>query len=226
MARIDADAYFGWAGVVLLVAGLAGCELPVEPGSDRPDSAPGAKLGPEVDTGADVSAETGTDITGEFDLTADVSSDFGDQTVTIPMRAVVEQSGTIDSGEATAAVELRRADAPEMSGASNDEPAPIDESGAFQTTVTGFEIPADASDMLEEATEADIELDAQVVDDDCFDGETTITMKDVVVSGSTIPEVVLEGPFEAGRVGTTGCGASAGGDTGRETNLDGSTGGG
>lgn len=205
----------------LLVAGLA-CDLPLDPGSDRPDGAPPAKLGPMIDTGADVTAEEGTDITGQFDLVARVSSSFNNQVVEVPMRAIADQSGEISSGRATVTLELRRADAPDKAGASTDEAAAIDTSGAFQATVTGFTIPADSSTMLEEDTTADVELDAQIVDADCFGGDSIITMKNVKVSGSTIPEVVLEGPFDAHRVGAS-CSGGAGGDTGIAGDTDGGT---
>ena len=214
--------------VGLLIAGAlaagAACDLPVDPGSDRPDGAPPANLGPMIDTGPDVSAEAGTDITGDFDLTAEVSSSFSEQVVEVPIRAVTDQSGEISSGMATVAIELRRADAPDQPGASTEEPAPIDESGAFQATVPGFAIPADSSEMLEEDTTADVELDAQIVDTDCFRGDSTITMKDVKVSGSTIPEVVLEGPFTAHRLGASCPGEGGGGGDagmGADTDTDG-----
>lgn len=209
-----------WGLATTLACVGAACQLPVDPGSDRPDTAPPAKLGPMIDTGADIAAEEGTDISGEFELTAEVSSSFSDQTVTIPMRALPEQSGEISSGMATVTLELRRADAPDQPGASTDEPAEIDESGAFVATVTGFTIPASSSAMLEEDTTADVELDAQIVDADCFRGDTTITMKDVNVSGSTIPEVVLEGPFSAHRPGAS-CPGQGTGDAGIDAVTDG-----
>lgn len=206
-----------WVVGVAVVVAVAGCDLPVEPGSDRPDAAPSAQLGPEIDTGRDITAEEGADITGEFALTAEVSSDFGDQTVAVPMRADVQQEGAISSGEATVAMTLRPEGGAQGSGASTEEPAAVEPSGAFQATVPGFTVPAGSSEMLEEDTTAEVVLEAQIVGSDCFEGDTTITMQDVVVSGSTIPEVVLEGPFTAHRVGSS-CPEPSGGDAG--TGMD------
>ena len=209
-----------WILLAGLVVGSTACDLPVDPGSDLADAAPPAKLGPMIDTGGDVAARQGSDITGEFDLTARVSSQFDNQVVEVPMRAVADQSGEIRTGMATVELELRPADAPQQPGASTDQPEPIDESGAFQATVTGFTIPADSSDMLQKDTTADVDLDAQIVDSDCFRGDSTITMKDVEVSGSTIPEVVLEGPFTAHRPGAS-CSGGSKGDAGLTADTDG-----
>lgn len=209
--------------VAAAVVAAGACELPVDPGSDLPGDAAPARLGPEVDTGADLSAESGADITGEFDLTARVTSEFSDERIPFSMRALPDQSGEIASGDATVSMELRRPDAPDEPGASTDEPAPIDTSGAFVAEVTGYEIPADSSEMLEEDTTADVELDAQILDADCFRGDATITMRDVVVSGSTIPELVLEGPFSAHRVGAS-CPGDGGGDAGTDAAADASQG--
>lgn len=209
-----------FVGAVALLA-VAGCDLPVDPGSDRSSDAEPARLGPEIDTGADLSARSGSDISGEFDLTARVTSDFSDQTVALEMRAVPDQSGEIASGNAAVSMELRRPDAVDEPGAATDEAAPVDASGTFRVNVTGFEIPADASEMLEEDTTADVGLDSQIIDSDCFRGDATVTMRDVKISGSTIPELELQGPFEAHRLDAScpgGGPSDAGIDAGVDTN--------
>jgi hypothetical protein len=202
-----------------LLTGSA-CELPVDPGSDLPDAAPGARLGPDIDTGADIAAEQGADITGRFDLTAELSSQFSDETFQFPFVADADQSGELTGGEATVTLELSSPAAPEQPKASTDQPAPIDESGAFQATITGYTISPDAFQMLEQETDADVALEAQIVDSDCFRGDATVTMRDVTIQGSTIPELVLEGPFEAVRQGASCDGSSTGGDTGTGDILD------
>ncbi len=189
--------------VAACLVATAACELPVDPGSDMADAAPSARLGPEIDTGADVTAEADADISGRFDLTATVTSDLSDQETELPAVALAEQTGEIGDEQAAVSLELRPASAPETPGASTDEPAPIDASGAFQATITGYTIPADSSPMLQADTDADVALDAQILDADCFVGETTITMYDVEAGGTTVPELVLEGPFEAARQGAS-----------------------
>lgn len=207
---------------LIVAVAVGACDLPVDPGSDLPDDASAARLGPEIDTGADLSAESGADITGEFDLTARVTSEFSDETVPFAMRVIADQSGEISSGDATVSMELRPPSAPDEPGATTDEPAAIDESGAFRAEVTGYEIPADSSEMLEEDTTADVVLDSQIRNDDCFRGDATITLHDVVTSDTTIPELELQGPFSAHRLGgscpgegNTDAGVDAAADTHR-----------
>lgn len=200
--------------------GAAACQLPVDPGSDLPDASPNARLGPDIDTGADIAAQQGADITGRFDLTAEVSNDFSDESFQFPLVADADQTGEISSGEATVALEFASPSAPEQPKASTDQPAPVDPSGAFQATITGYTISPEAFQMLEQETEADVALEAQIVDSDCFSGDATITMRDVQIQGSTIPELVLEGPFEAVRRGQSCDGTSTGGDTGTGDVLD------
>lgn len=188
----------GICTALLVAAAGVACDLPVDPGTDRPDGAPPARLGPEIDTGADVAAEEGSDITGEFELTARVTSEFSDEPVAVPMRAITDQSGEIASGMATVAIQLRSAETPDQPGASTEQPAPIDESGAFQATITDFTVPASSSEMLQEDATADIDLDAQIVNADCFRGDSTVTLRDI--GGS---DFVLEGPFTAHRLGAS-----------------------
>lgn len=213
------------AMLAVVLAGGAGCELPVDPGSDLPDGVSNARLGPEVDTGADVAAESGADITGEFDFAAQVTPAERDREVEVRALVIADQTGEIGGGEARVTLEFRSVASPDEPGASTDEPAAIDESGSFQATISGYTVPADSAELLESDTETDIELEAQIVDSDCFRGDSTITMRDVETAGTTVPEITLEGPFEAARSGASCDGSSQGtgdaGETGDTSDANG-----
>ena len=205
---------------LMAVVGLSGCLQTVEPGEDLPEESPPANLGPEIDTGADITAESGTDITGTFDVTARVTSSFGGDAVDLAFVAEATQMGEIETGEATVDLTIWQPDAGMSTSGSTDTPADISQKGKFAAEIAGLTLPADSSEMLTSDVDADVTLDSQIVDSDCFQGDVTVTMKDVDIgSGSPIPEVDLTGPFEAPRQGAS-CDSSASADAGDTQNSD------
>lgn len=214
--------------LLTVVVGAWGCSQRVEPGEDQADAAPPARLGPEIDTatGLDVVARTGADISGEFDVVVRARAPMGGE-VRVPFLALVEQEGEIASGDATVRMELRRPDAPEEAGATTEEPAEVDEEGAFEAVVDGFTVQAGAFDRLAADTSATVRLVSQIVDGDCFRGDATITMTDVEIEDVPRPidEVTLEGPFRATRESgaCSGGGASDAGDGTGDGPADGTT---
>lgn len=199
----------GVAVVLMLVA--AACSQRVEPGEDLMDTAPAAKLGPNIDTrtGLDIQAASGADITGEFDVRIRAKHQQAGL-VEIPMIALVEQDGEVAEGSATVTLELRSSESPETPGAETDDPADVDEKGKFEATVDGYTMSKSSFEGLQSDTEATVVLDSQIVDSDCFRGDAKITMKNVEVPQAPEPvDVKLEGPFTAARnAGACGGGPS------------------
>lgn len=217
----------------LLGVGVAGggCEVPVDPGSDLPDSSAPAQLGPNIDVGrrGDVQAQQGADISGTFELQARVTSPMGGGAMPMAFVAVFDQMGAIDEGEATVGVELRAPGSPDEPGPSTEQPGDVSEAGTFEAAITGYTVAAEDVERLEADADADVSLDAQIVDGDCVEGDISVTMRDVEISGvpNPIPTVELDGPFTANRQGTDGCGGSGqmdagsgGGDAGRGDTTD------
>jgi hypothetical protein len=199
-----ATAAAGW-----LLIGAAGCEQPVEPGSDLQKQAPPPNLGPNIDVGfiGDIEAAPGSDVTGQFTLTAEARSQMGGQTVPFAFVALVDQSGTIDTGGATVTVELRDPSAPQMSGPTSMA-APVDSTGAFEAIVEGYTVDAESSQFLTADARADVTLDGQIVDADCVIGDASVFFEEAEVQGAPGPieDLTLEGPFTAERQETAGCG--------------------
>jgi hypothetical protein len=211
---------FGACLTIVLALGSTGCLQTVEPGEDLPEESPPANLGPEIDTGADITAESGTDITGTFDVSARVTSSFGGEAVDLGFVAEATQMGDIETGEATVDLTIWQPDAGKSTSGSTDMPAAISQKGKFAAEITGLTLPADSSEMLNSDVDADVTLDSQIVDSDCFQGEITVTMKDVDIgSGNPIPELDLTGPFEAPRQGAS-CDSSSNADAGDTRNSD------
>lgn len=187
---------------LLFAGGAWGCTQRVGPGGDQVDTAPPAQLGPEIDTATrvDVVAETGADISGRFDMVVRAKAPTGDE-VEIPLLAVVDQQGRVDSGEATVQMELRSPDSPDEAGAQMEEPAEVGAEGGFVAVVEGYTVSADAFGQLASDTDATVRLESQIADSGCFRGDATVTMTDVEIEQAPRPieQVKLEGPFRAFR---------------------------
>jgi hypothetical protein len=199
-----------------LFVGAVGCQEPVEPGSDLPDQAPPPNLGPNIDVGfiGDIEAAPGADVTGRFTLTAEARSQMGGQTVPFAFVAIFDQSGTIDMGDATVAVELRDPNAPDMSGPAS-MPVSVSATGSFEAAIEGYTVDAESSQFLTSDAQADVTLDGQIVNDDCVIGDATVFFEEAEVQGAPRPieDLTLEGPFTADRQDTAGCGSDGtGGD--------------
>lgn len=179
----------------------AGCDLPVEPGSDLPGDVAAANLGDAIDTGANVTAAPNSDISGRFNLQTEATSQYSSEPIPLTLVAIADQNGDLESGSATVSLELRPPTAPDQMGASTPQPTPISSNGAFQVAVDGYTVSQQSFPMLEADTNAEVNLDAQIINSNCFRGDTTMTLRDVQVSGTTVPKLVLQGPFEAIRQG-------------------------
>jgi len=216
------------ARMLVIIGGIvvttAACQEPVEPGSDLPQQTSGPNLGPNIDVGliGDVEAAAGADISGRFTLTAEVRSSRGGQSIPFGFLAVAEQSGMIDSGAATVTLELRNPGSPEMEGPTSMA-APVASSGSFEATVEGYPVDAESSEFLTADAAADVTLEAQIVDDDCFIGDASVYFEEAEVQGAPQPveDLTLEGPFTAERQGSAGCGGGTSGDAGSDANMGG-----
>lgn len=206
------------AGYVLagVVSCALACEQPIDPGSDLPDDAPPAQLGPQIDTGTlgDVSAEEGTDVTGSFDIVTRVESSLGGSRVPIELSARIEQNGELNSGEATVGMTLRPPNNSDASGASTDQPADVSKDGAFEATISGYTVPASTSEMLASDTDATVRLESQIVDSNCIRGDAEIMLMEVESPQGTLPELTLTGPFTAEREGESCRDGGSNGDAG------------
>jgi hypothetical protein len=200
--------------------GGGACSQPVDPGSDLPGEAPPARLGPEIDTGrlGDVSAARGTDVTGDFQLEARVESSLGGGTIPIGIPTRLDQSGEIQSGRATLAITLQPPEGASTSEASSDEPAELSEQGGFETSISGYTVPASTSEMLSSNTDATVRLEGQILDSHCIRGDAEITLRNVESPQGTLPELTLTGPFEAVRRGRSCDGGGA--DAGRPSDTE------
>lgn len=196
-------------GAVALLL-MCGC-YPFEPGSDLTDVGSSDLIAaPPEDMPAipeDATVETGADVTGTFDVTASLRADIGPPSPATYL-FVAAQEGMIEGGQATLSIEVRDPMDPDAAGPKNMPPAAITSEGAFQTTVEDLVIKKEFNpDIFAEDANAVMEIDAMVLNSDCFAGTMKVTLLGArLVFNPMMPmDVELNGTFSAGRQGTSGC---------------------
>lgn len=196
-------------GAVALLL-MCGC-YPFEPGSDLTDVGASDLLAPPVEDmpaiPEDATVETGADVTGTFDVAATLRAQIGPPSPATFL-FIAAQTGMIEDGSATLTIEVHDTMDPETMGPQNAMPAMITSEGAFQMSVEDLLIKKDFNpDVFAEDAMAIMELDAMVLNSDCFAGTMKVTLLGArLVFNPMMPmDVELDGTFTAGRQGTTGC---------------------
>lgn len=178
-------------GLALLAGlGLAGCMIPIEPGSDLTDPAPQAALGAAVNFQAN----------GEYATTATLDSGVGD-----PLEAaytiIATQDGDIPTASATLQMELVDPMMPDVSGPTFSMPVPIELTGEFEGVFAGLMIPKETTGLPQDLV-ADLSIKGALRSDTCITGDMEMNITEPEsFAGLFTPK----GPFTAALVDSAGC---------------------
>lgn len=178
-------------GLALLAGlGLAGCMIPIEPGSDLTDPAPQAALGAAVNFQAN----------GEYTTSATLDSGVGD-----PLEAtytiVATQEGDIPTAMATLQMELIDPMMPDAKGPTFPMPVQLELTGEFEGVFQGIMIPK-ATTGLPQDLVADLSIRGALRSDTCITGDMEMNITEPAsFAGLFTPK----GPFTAELADSDGC---------------------